>query len=61
LHEVPAAIRAAVQKAAAGGGKITKLESVKRVGKVVGYEATVVSKDGKKIGLEMNSNGTLKK
>ncbi|MBV8475089.1 MAG: hypothetical protein JOZ36_00355 [Acidobacteria bacterium] len=55
LDEVPLAIRATVQKLATGGGKITKLESVKRDGEVVRYEATVVSKDGKKMGLEMNS------
>lgn len=55
--EIPAAVKAVVDKAAAGGGKITKLEAVKHKGKITGYEATVV-KDGKKIGLELNPDGT---
>ena len=55
--ELPAAVKAVVEKTAAGGGKITKLEATKRNGKITGYEATVV-KNGKKIGLEMNPDGT---
>jgi hypothetical protein len=55
--EIPAAVKAVVEKAAAGGGKITKLEAVKHDGKVVGYEATVV-KNGKKTSLELNPDGT---
>jgi hypothetical protein len=55
--EIPAAVKAVVDKAAAGGGKITKLEAVKHDGKITGYEATVV-KNGKKTGLELNPDGT---
>jgi uncharacterized membrane protein YkoI len=61
LDEVPTPVKSAVQKVAAGGGKITKLESVKQDGKIIGYEATVVGKDGKKTGMEMNVDGSLKK
>ena len=57
IGEVPAAVKAAVEKAAAGGGKITKLESVKKDGKITGYAATVV-KNGKTTGLELNPDGT---
>ena len=57
VGEVPAAVKAAVEKAAAGGGKITKLESVKKDGKITGYAATVV-KNGKTTGLELNPDGT---
>ena len=55
--EIPAVVRAAVDKTAAGGGKITKLEAVKHDGRITGYEATVV-KDGKKTGLELKPDGT---
>jgi hypothetical protein len=55
--ELPAAVKAVVEKTAAGGGKITKLEAVKKDGKITGYEATVV-KNGKKTGLELNPDGT---
>jgi hypothetical protein len=61
MDEVPVAIRSAVQRAAGQGGKIKKLEAVKHDGKVIGYEASIVSKDGKKKGMEMNMDGTLKK
>jgi uncharacterized membrane protein YkoI len=57
LENVPAPVKAAVEKAASGGGKITKLEEVKKGGKVTGYEATVV-KNGKKKSLELNPDGT---
>ena len=55
--EIPAAVKAVVDKAAAGGGKITKLETVKHDGKITGYEVTVV-KNGKKTGFELNPDGT---
>ena len=55
--EIPAAVKAVVDKAAAGGGKITKLEAVKKDGKITGYEASVV-KNGKKTGFELNPDGT---
>jgi hypothetical protein len=55
--EVPAAVKAVIDKAAAGGGKITKLEAVKHHGKITGYEATVV-KNGKKTSLELKPDGT---
>jgi hypothetical protein len=57
LDRAPAAVKAAVEKAAAGGGKITKLEAVTKGGKVTGYEATVV-KNGKRRGLELRPDGT---
>lgn len=59
-EEIPAAVKNVVDKAAAGGGKITKLEAVKHDGKIIGYEATVV-KNGKKTGLELNPDGTKSK
>jgi hypothetical protein len=55
--KVPTAVRAVVDKAVAGGGNITKLEAVKHDGKITGYEVSVV-KNGKKIGLELNPDGT---
>ena len=55
--EVPAAVKAAVEKAAAGGGRITKLEAVKKNGKVTGYEASI-TKNGKKTGLALHPDGT---
>lgn len=55
--ELPVAVKAVVEKTAAGGGKVTKLESVKKDGKITSYEATVV-KNGKKTGLELNPDGT---
>lgn len=55
--EIPAPVKAVVDKEASGGGKITKLEAVKHDGKITGYEATVV-KNGKKTGLELNPDGT---
>jgi uncharacterized membrane protein YkoI len=57
MENVPAPVKAVVEKAAGGGGKITKLEEVKKGGKVTGYEATVV-KNGKKKSLELNPDGT---
>jgi uncharacterized membrane protein YkoI len=56
IEDVPAPVKAAVEKAAGGGGKITKLEEVKKGGKVTGYEATVV-KNGQKKSLELNPDG----
>ena len=55
--EIPVAVKAVVDKAAAGGGKITKLEAVKHDGKIIGYEATVV-KNGKKTSLELKPDGS---
>ena len=55
--EIPAVVRAALDKATAGGGKITKLEAVKHDGKITRYEATVV-KDGKTTGLALKPDGT---
>jgi hypothetical protein len=41
-----------------GGGKITKLEAVKKKnGKITAYEASVV-KNGNKMGFELNPDGT---
>jgi hypothetical protein len=60
MESVPAAVKAAVKKAARGGGKITKLEQVKKGGKVTGYEVTVVT-NGKKKSLELNPDGVLLK
>lgn len=57
VNEIPAAVRAVVDKAAAGGGKITKLEAVKHDGNIIGYEATVVKK-GKKTSLELKPDGS---
>jgi hypothetical protein len=57
MENVPALVKAAVEKAAGGGGKITKLEEVKKGGKVTGYEATV-TKNGKKKSIELNPDGT---
>lgn len=42
MENVPAPVKAVVEKAASGGGRITKLEEVKKGGAVKGYEATVV-------------------
>ena len=57
--EVPAGVQATVDKAAAGGGKITKCEAVKnKDGKLTGYEATVV-KGNKKTGLEIDLTGKI--
>jgi hypothetical protein len=55
--EIPAAVKAVVENAAAGGGKITRLEAVKKNGKTTRYEASVV-KNGKRMGLELNPDGT---
>ena len=55
--EIPEPVKAVVDKTAADGGKITKLEAVKKNGQITGYEASVV-KNGKKTGLEMNPDGT---
>jgi uncharacterized membrane protein YkoI len=60
MDEIPAAVKAVVEKAAANGGKITKLEVAKVNAKVVRYEASIVKK-GKKSGLEINPDGSLVK
>ncbi len=55
--EIPGAVKAVLDNAAAGGGRVTKLEAVKKNGKITGYEATVV-KNGKKTGFELKPDGT---
>lgn len=55
--EIPAAVKAVVERTVAGGGKVTKLEAVKKNGKITGYEASVV-RNGKKTALELNPDGT---
>ena len=55
--EVPEAVKAVVDKTAANGGKITKLEAVRTNGQITGYEASVVQ-NGKKTSLEMKPDGT---
>ena len=57
LGQIPKAVKAAVEKAAADGGKVTKLEVVTSHGKIAGYEATIV-KNGKRVGLELNPDGS---
>ena len=57
VENLPGPVKAVVEKTAAGGGKITKLEEVKKYGKVTGYEATVV-RNGKKKALALNLDGT---
>ena len=56
-NEIPGMVRTVVDKAAAGGGKITKLEAVKHDGKIIGYEATIV-KNGQKTSLELKPDGS---
>jgi hypothetical protein len=46
-----------IDKTAGARGKVTKLEAVKKDGKITSYEVTVV-KNGKKMGLELNPDGT---
>jgi len=55
LEEVPPAVKIAVQRAASGG-KLTKLERVKR-GNEITYEAAVV-RNGKKTGMELRPDGS---
>ena len=55
LKEVPPPVKIAVEHAASGG-KITKLERVKR-GNTVTYEAAVV-KNGTKTGMELRPDGS---
>jgi hypothetical protein len=58
--EIPTAVKATLDKATAGGGKVLRLEAAKKYGKITGYEATIM-KNGKKTGLEMNAEGTIMK
>ena len=55
LEEVPNAVKRVVQRAASGG-KLTKLERVKR-GAEITYEAAVI-KNGKKTGMELQPDGS---
>ena len=58
LESVPAAVKAALEKAAVKG-KILKVETVTK-GSAVSYEA-VVSKNGKKSEVAVEADGTIKK
>lgn len=60
LADVPAPVKATVDKATAGGGTIKELVSVTVDGKIVGFEASVV-KNGKTKSVEMHPDGTPKK
>jgi uncharacterized membrane protein YkoI len=60
LADVPAPVKARVDKARAAGGTIKELVSVTMNGKIVGYEVTVV-KDGKKREIGMNPDGSPRK
>ncbi len=55
LHAVPAEVRAGLQ-AKAGKGKITKIESITKKGKLLAYEAQVVT-DGKKSEVQVGPAG----
>jgi len=55
LEEVPQAVKIAVQRVASGG-RLTKLERVKR-GNTITYEAAVM-KNGKKTGMELRPDGS---
>ena len=55
VDSVPGPVKAALEKAASGG-KLTKLERVKR-GEIVTYEASVL-KNGKKTGMELRADGS---
>jgi hypothetical protein len=57
LTEVPAPVKATVDKATTGGGTIKELVSVTVDGKIVGYEASV-TRNGKTKGYEMKPDGT---
>jgi uncharacterized membrane protein YkoI len=56
LDSIPAAAQTAIQKKA-GGGKITKVETV-TTGSEVSYEAAYTSKSGKKAEVGVNADGT---
>lgn len=58
LESLPAAVRAAVEKEAAGG-KISKVETVTK-GTLISYEADI-KKDGKHSEVKVNADGTLAK
>jgi hypothetical protein len=55
LQAVPAEVKAGLQ-AKAGNGKITKVESITKKKKLVGYEAQVVT-DGKKSEVQVGPDG----
>jgi uncharacterized membrane protein YkoI len=56
LDSIPAAAQTTIQKKA-GGGKITKVETV-TTGSEVSYEAAYTSKSGKKAEVGVNADGT---
>ncbi len=60
LSALPAAVKAAVDKAMEGGGVLKELVSVTRDGKLTGYGATV-AKNGKSREYEMGLDGRLAK
>ena len=55
LEEVPAPVKMVVQRSASGG-KLTKLQRVKR-GNAITYQAAVI-KNGKKTGMELRPDGS---
>ena len=59
LESIPAAAQAAIQKKA-GGGKITKVETVTK-GSDVSYEAAYTTQSGKKAEYGVNADGTAHK
>ena len=60
LMDVPAPVKARVDKATAAGATVKQIVSVTLGGKIVGYEATVI-KDGKKREFAMNPDGSPRK
>jgi hypothetical protein len=60
LADVPAPVKARVEKATAAGATVKELVSVTIDGKIVGYEAAVMQ-TGKKREFAMNPDGSLRK
>jgi len=58
--DVPAPVKAKIDKALANGGKLKELVSITLEGKITGYEASITT-NGKTKGFEMNPDGTAKK
>ena len=56
----PRPVKAKIDKALAGGGKLKELVSITLNGKITGYEATVVT-NGKRKSLGMHPDGSAKK
>jgi hypothetical protein len=57
INEVPAAVRATIEKEA-GGGKITEFEKESHKGKTV-YSADITDNSGKKWDVDVAEDGTL--